>query len=224
MYFLDGMSIWSAAIHRTTQVALMLALSAVGLHSVRAYAGAATYAPRVRSSAAEQRSCRAPASHKLLVHTSTVIVWKLARPSRESPDGEIPATETYYGCVPPDGPKRVIVRAQTWLEEASRITRLISAGSFVAATKATGGKYGSGETLTIRNVRSGGAFQIMVSNEASDYEGGGGEQQLPEARKARETDRCGSRRMCVGRQRRCGLGRQDGAVLRTAAAVRALPP
>ena len=113
------------------------------------------------------------------MHTSRLIVWKIARASRESRNGEVPATVTYYGCAPPHGQARdrssgIVV------EETSRITRLISAGSCVAATEAAGGKSGSRETLTVRDVSRGATFRITLSEEASDYEGAGEEQALPE--------------------------------------------
>jgi hypothetical protein len=50
----------------------------------------------------------------------------------------------------------------------------------VGAVLATGGKYASSETLVVDEVAAGRRFAIMLSNEASDYEGGGGEQRIPE--------------------------------------------
>ena len=122
------------------------------------------------------KSCRAPAFYEVLADTPQLVLWKIIRGHYE--EGE--ATETYYACAPPDGPKRVIAKPEIeGLESGSSIEELTSAGVFVGFNERYGSKNGGGETLTVEDVLNGHKFEIVVESYATEY-GGGGNQQLPE--------------------------------------------
>jgi hypothetical protein len=113
------------------------------------------------------RGCRAPAFYKVLVHTSRLIVWAIARAHHESA-----TIETYYACTRPHGPKRIIAQAETEGDQSgSSIVQLTSAGVFVGLVEGFGSKDGSSETLAIHDVLSGNSFEIRVSDHPSGYSG-----------------------------------------------------
>jgi hypothetical protein len=144
-------------------------------------AGAAIEGPtRVRFTLARApalpKSCRAPAFYEVFTDTPHLVLWKIIRGHYE--EGE--ATETYYACTPPHGPKRVIAEPEIeGLESGSSIEGLTSAGAFVGFNKIYGSKNGGGETLTVDDVSTGHKFEIVVESYATEY-GGGGNKQLPE--------------------------------------------
>jgi hypothetical protein len=114
------------------------------------------------------KSCRAPASYKVLVHTPQLVVWTIARAHREGA-----TIETYYACSPPHGAKRAIGRAVTEGEEySSSLVHLTAAGPYVGLIEEYGSKGGSSETLTIQDARTGETFTIRVSDHPSDYAAG----------------------------------------------------
>ena len=101
------------------------------------------------------KSCRAPAFYEVLADTPQLVLWKIIRGHYE--EGE--ATETYYACAPPDGPKRVIAKPEIeGLESGSSIEELTSAGVFVGFNERYGSKNGGGETLTVEDVLNGHKF------------------------------------------------------------------
>jgi hypothetical protein len=114
------------------------------------------------------KSCRAPTSYKVLVHTPQLVVWEISRAHHEGA-----TIETYYACSPPNGAKRAIGRTVTEGEEySSSLVDLTAAGPYVGLIEEFGSKGGSSETLTVQDARSGETFTIRVSDHPSDYAAG----------------------------------------------------
>ncbi|MGD0452585.1 MAG: hypothetical protein ABSB69_03240 [Solirubrobacteraceae bacterium] len=102
------------------------------------------------------KHCRAPTLYVVPIDTPELIVWEVTRFGAEE-GGLGERVETYYACVPPNGPKRVVG------EGGESPLKLISAGMFIAFPEYYGGKGGGGESLHLYDVRTGQPTEISVS-------------------------------------------------------------
>lgn len=122
---------------------------------------------------APRGTCRVPWPYSALKRSPRLDLWVQSIGAEE-------ATTTYFGCLRPHGPTRIITRTVEQTEYGESLTHLVVASPFVAFTVSNGGKYGGGEALETFDLRTGRpAFKIVTEDNASDYSGPAGELPLP---------------------------------------------
>ncbi len=121
------------------------------------------------------RGCRAPRPFRVLASSSRLVMWKVVSATEEG------VQEEYAACVPPRGRRRVLARAEVGgISGGGSVTRVTSAGSFVAYEDDYGSKYGSSQELRLEDVRSGREARIGTDGQRSEYGADPGPEQLPQ--------------------------------------------
>ncbi len=113
--------------------------------------------------------CHVPAGAKILARGPRLVMW-LATRSRRNPAPPPPwyLSETYFACVPPHGPTRVIASLGEEPGECGADISLEHAGSYVASDNIEGCSTGSWQTLDLHDVLRGRTTEVVFYSQAID--------------------------------------------------------